>query len=364
MKEDELTSLRSRVAPEPLVSGGTNLIVQRLDTADPEYWEFRMTVSYRWITGVILLFGVSVMGSVFFQKDFPMCIFMILFGGMFLLVGLVTLSYGRRRACFDFGSGCCWRGKGRFHGGDMEKRPDYLPLREIAALQIIRKICRGYKGCSYCSYELNLVKNDGSRINILNHGGRKAVEEDARLLAERLKVPVWEPEPDKEAGQRQGSHKKKWGAVIIGALFILLGIIVFYILILSPLLLYLEARNWEKVPATVISSELIRSQSGNKTLYRIAISYRYQYNGKTCQSSRYDITRSEHSSNVGVDAMRRIVRNHPPGIPLFCWVNPDNPEQALVDRTLPNTFYLIWLWFPLPFLGLGLWAVIAGLRGR
>ena len=159
-------------------------------------------------------------------------------------------------------------------------------------------------------------------------------------------------------------------ALVAGVIFIVIGILLLWILTLSPLLLHLASQRWEEVPARVTSSELVRSRSQSTgrrpsgTTYRIAISYEYQYGGKTYLGERYDITRSSGSTNVGVDEMRRIVRRHPVGMQTRCWVNPADPSQALIDRSLAGNYFLFMVWFPFPFLGLGVIAVMVGFKRR
>ncbi|RWX50781.1 hypothetical protein VU01_12641, partial [Candidatus Electrothrix marina] len=45
---------------------------------------------------------------------------------------------------------------------------------------------------SYCSYEINLVLQDGSRINVVDHGKKNRIREDAHALAEFLGKPLWD----------------------------------------------------------------------------------------------------------------------------------------------------------------------------
>ena len=57
--------------------------------------------------------------------------------------------------------------------------------------EITRKIEGGDKS-SYYSYELNLVLEDGARLNVVDHGDLKALQADAEILSEYLQVPVWD----------------------------------------------------------------------------------------------------------------------------------------------------------------------------
>lgn len=377
MDETELTALYNRVSREPLVPGGSSLVSHRLDCSDPERWEFRTSASYRgiitlffFVGGAIVLGGICGGEGMSFERLFP-----LVFGAVFLLFGGVMLWNGARRARFDFGRGYYWRDRRLLRAGERNPLRDQLPLNQIAALQIVDEFCRRNRGNHYHSYELNLVKTDGSRLNVVEHGGKKAMMEDGRKLAEGLRVPLWgamEEEAREEAESARERRIRKmivWLGVICGSIFTLIGILLFWFLTLSPLLEYFAAQRWERVPAEVISCELVRSRSystkgGSTTVYRIAVSYRYEFEGRAYHNDRYDITRSNSSSNIDVEAMRAAVRRHPVGTHTFCWVNPENPAQALIDRELPLSYFLLRFWFPLPFVGFGLFCFIASLRRR
>lgn len=69
-----------------------------------------------------------------------------------------------------------------------------FPLSEIGALQIVEELCRTQsdKGTSkWYSYELNIVRKDGVRANILDHSNYNALMEQAHKLANFLDVPLW-----------------------------------------------------------------------------------------------------------------------------------------------------------------------------
>ena len=57
---------------------------------------------------------------------------------------------------------------------------------------MITERCTG-KNSSYYSYELNLVLDDGSRINVVDHGDLGRVVRDGSAVAAFLDVPFWNP---------------------------------------------------------------------------------------------------------------------------------------------------------------------------
>ena len=208
-KEDELASLERRVPGNPLVSGGTSFVTHRLDSSHPQHWVFRTSASFR--TAVVLLFlaGAGLAGRCLFSGKSENSISVLgAMGAVFLLTGAILLWNGSRRAQFDFKRQYYWKDRRRPKNGNAGELRESLPFREIAALQLVGKFCRGSRGYTFCSYELNLVKCNGSRLNVTSHGGKKAIEEDAARLAERLHVPLWGLETKTHSGPEQKIGRK------------------------------------------------------------------------------------------------------------------------------------------------------------
>ena len=65
-----------------------------------------------------------------------------------------------------------------------------IGINDIGALQILSHKNINKKG-SYYSFELNLVFNDATRLNVLNHNAMQATRDDAAILSAALRVPVW-----------------------------------------------------------------------------------------------------------------------------------------------------------------------------
>ena len=51
--------------------------------------------------------------------------------------------------------------------------------------------------------------------------------------------------------------------------------------------------------------------------------------------------------------MRQAVQNHPAGKSVSCFVNPENPEEAVLSRALPSHFFVSAL-LPVAFIGCGI----------
>lgn len=125
-------------------------------------------------------------------------------------------------------------------------------------------------------------------------------------------------------------------ASILGALFC-------YLHLYLPLSNVQKSAAWESVPATVVSSEIgvkkRDSSSFNKhdlsVYYSIKITYQYEYNGKTYFGDRYDFFRSKDQySTFGKTQMQEITKQYPRGKKFFCWINPQNPGEAVISRDI------------------------------
>ncbi len=71
-----------------------------------------------------------------------------------------------------------------------------IPFSQIHGLQLIEvynKEGRTNMGDSdkYYNYELNLILENGDRINILSHGDKNEMIKDTKMLAVQLSVPIW-----------------------------------------------------------------------------------------------------------------------------------------------------------------------------
>lgn len=87
------------------------------------------------------------------------------------------------------------------------------------------------------------------------------------------------------------------------------------------------ALDWAEVPCTIRDSRFARSKEGESSL---ALSYQYDYRGQTYTSDRLDLL----PGRTGTDARweRELAERLPPGSQTVCYVNPDDPAEAVLDR--------------------------------
>jgi hypothetical protein len=170
----------------------------------------------------------------------------------------------------------------------------------------------------------------------------------------------------------QKSITEKNRANILGYLIIFaIGSFFFYFLMIQPLWDVHRARRWIKTPCVIFSST-VETHRGNKgrSYYEININYGYQFQGRAYQANRY---RFISESSIRRKSQNQILQRYPRGTETFCYVNPDNPYEAVIDREFSSEMYFGLL--PLIFVLIGLSGVIttsisirknnrAGLSGR
>lgn len=182
----------------PLRGGGANFQTHRLDSSNPDKLIFKATLGAKLFGGlfaVVGLFGMIIPLYLFFSegmKEWSLLMFALFFGGIFLGVGLLMLYLFALPRVFDTFYGFYYKGwKRPVDNMRTDAKKKTTDLNQVEAIQVLRERVRG-KNSSYYSYEINLVLNDASRINITDHGNKTAIVEDAQTLAQSLGVPLWD----------------------------------------------------------------------------------------------------------------------------------------------------------------------------
>ncbi len=117
---------------------------------------------------------------------------------------------------------------------------------------------------------------------------------------------------------------------------------------------------WVATPAELTHAELHQFRKGT---YGIDARYKYQVAGKTYESDRVAV--HEGSDNIGsynFQRGRELERLHKSRQPITCYVNPDDPTQAILYRDLRPGFFAFKLLFALVGCGVGFGMLHGGLR--
>ena len=97
-----------------------------------------------------------------------------------------------------------------------------------------------------------------------------------------------------------------------------------------------ESLSWMPVQGTISLSEIeeemetgrVRSQLDTVTTYRPRIEYTYQFQGKPYSSHRI-ITLD---ANWPLEEVKEVISRYPLGSPVTVWVDPGNPELAVLEK--------------------------------
>ena len=126
---------------------------------------------------------------------------------------------------------------------------------------------------------------------------------------------------------------------------------------------------WQPVAATVVSCEVLhhypsrthgRSGGGCSISYSLDMRYNYVYNGKNYTGNLYNFFCSGGNSIGDGSMLYNIAKNHPPGSAITCWVNQENPAEAVVSRVIHRSIFILIL--PLIFLVIGVTVIVFTIR--
>jgi hypothetical protein len=136
--------------------------------------------------------------------------------------------------------------------------------------------------------------------------------------------------------------------LVFFGMFFTAGCAFFFFMFLWPMMRIMGARDWVETPCVIVSSEVgVHSDSDGST-YSIDIEYTYFVDGRQHKSDRYSFDRSSSSGRGG---KQRIVDQHPVGSEHVCYVDPDDPDEAVLNRGFVPTLWLGLL--PLIFVAVG-----------
>lgn len=132
----------------------------------------------------------------------------------------------------------------------------------------------------------------------------------------------------------------------------------FLILWYAPMLkTSLSSMKWSETPCLILTSGVKEHSSRNGTTYSVDISYRYTVKGREYESRRYSSFGGSSSGRAGKQA---VAGRYPVGSQRVCFVNPENPSEALLKPGLGWEAFLGL--FPLLFIGTGALLLVGSFR--
>ncbi len=354
MTSYELQRIRGLTSFEPLCPGGANFCAHRLDFSEWGRVRVVSTWKAKLAASVFVDVAIAIVAvAIFVERARVLC---LIYGSVFLAIGLF-LTWAlvlRKRAFFNLTAEQFVSGK------------EVVDFSRIAALQVVVEVVTGGKGGSYLSRELNLVLDDGSRVNVMDHGNRVHFEEDTQKLAETLGLEVWDKDGLWAPGKEQDVppfYTNPRTMIFMGLAFCAFPLAILTFILFIPLVRTAMSADWVECPATVDVSTLETSRSSKGgTTYRIKLNATYSYEGRFYTCTKYDFFHTSFYTNVGVKGMREAVASLPIGTQTTCLVNPKKPEESVMRRKMPSAAEL----FPVAFLSVFLvvGAILTGLGFR
>lgn len=182
----------------PARSGGASFRTHGLVRVNANRMEFRASLGAKIFYLAFLFAGIGLL--VFLPKfaessggiSFDMStIVPLLVGLIFVIIGSCLYYFGVAPIVFDRQKGFFWKGRrGPEKTPGRKDSKKFAELENIHALQLISEFIKSDKN-SYTSYELNIVLKDGRRINVVDHGRKEKLREDAETLGAFLEKPIW-----------------------------------------------------------------------------------------------------------------------------------------------------------------------------
>jgi hypothetical protein len=109
-----------------------------------------------------------------------------------------------------------------------------------------------------------------------------------------------------------------------------------------------QAGQWPAAPCRILSSKVKSNSSSDGTTYSVAITFAYQYGGRDYTSDQYSFFTGSSSGRSG---KAKVVAAHPPGRQTVCYVNPNDPQEAVLNRRYTSEIWFVLI--PLVFVAVG-----------
>jgi hypothetical protein len=174
-------------------SFGTHKLVE----ISPERIEFKPAIGYLLLYVIFIIAGIGVLLLAFKNLLYGKCYILSssvitpgLIGLTFIIVGVCTLYLGTAPIVFDKNDGYFWKGrKSPKSGFNIDQIKTCVRLDNINGLQLISEYRTGTDSY-YTNYEIDLVLDNGIRVNVVDHINLKLIRSDAEKLSAFLGKPL------------------------------------------------------------------------------------------------------------------------------------------------------------------------------
>lgn len=162
---------------------------------------------------------------------------------------------------------------------------------------------------------------------------------------------------NRPALSERGTKLGRVACAIFFSVFFLIGSVVTYLVTVRPMMGILTARHWQETTCRILSSN-VQSHRSKTTTYSVDVLYSFEFNGREYRSNRYGFTTG---SSSGYKGKAEIVARYPAGTTAVCYVNPNDPTEAVLERGFTADLWIGLI--PLVFVLVGAGGIIFSLRG-
>jgi len=148
--------------------------------------------------------------------------------------------------------------------------------------------------------------------------------------------------------------------IIFGLPFALVGIFLGYKAVRNFSDAY-AMKNWEQLPAKIISAELKTSHSDDSTTYSVDVVYQYIISGREYEGSKVNISGGGESGSYYPTLYQKLENYKNSGERYRCFVNPNNPGESILIKKLQFVDYLLFPAIAVLFGGVGIGLIIFGI---
>lgn len=148
-------------------------------------------------------------------------------------------------------------------------------------------------------------------------------------------------------------------ARVFGGLFLVIGLVVSYFMLVRPLTSVARANRWVETPCRILSARVEEHDSDDGNTYSIEIEYEYTVDGVVYHGDRYNFFGGSSSGREGKQA---VVNRYRAMERPVCYINPQDPSESVLVRRL--TWEYAFGLIPLVFVVVGAGILLASFRRR
>lgn len=125
--------------------------------------------------------------------------------------------------------------------------------------------------------------------------------------------------------------------IILSAVALGFGLLLVQMMLIDPLYQQQRVKDWQQVPCVVTETRIVPHRVGGKkpsTAYEPYAEFEFTHEGQAYSSSKFWL--SQRLLNSYAEA-KEFLRPFPKGQPAQCWMNPQDPSEAVLNREYVGT---------------------------